>query len=198
MTTQWSETTTVLPPADMEWMLDLFRFLENVSEPAALLGPDGQTVPLQMEAYEVLVKVVASMRAGKAITKIQEAGFGYQVEGRQASADVEEGDVDRQDTAGGTKLEKGKTVGIWISSATGQITVPDVVGLTQAEAAESLRTAGLEAVAKPEVGSDVEVGRVLRQNPDAHKKVNPGATVTITVAAVTNTVRVPPLTGMTQ
>jgi len=68
MTTQGSETTTVLPPADMEGMLDLFRFLENVSEPAALLGPDGQTVPLPMEAYEVLVKVVASMRAGKAIT----------------------------------------------------------------------------------------------------------------------------------
>jgi len=68
MTTQASEATTVLPPADMEAMLDLFRFLENVSEPAALLGPDGQTVPLPMEAYEVLVKVVASMRAGKAIT----------------------------------------------------------------------------------------------------------------------------------
>jgi excisionase family DNA binding protein len=68
MTTQASEATTVLPPTDMEAMLDLFRFLENVSEPAALLGPDGQTVPLPMEAYEVLVKVVASMRAGKAIT----------------------------------------------------------------------------------------------------------------------------------
>lgn len=68
MSTQASESTTVLPPADMEAMLDLSRFLEHVSEPAALLGPDGQTVPLPMEAYEVLVKVVASMRAGKAIT----------------------------------------------------------------------------------------------------------------------------------
>jgi excisionase family DNA binding protein len=67
MSSQASEATTVLPPTDMEAMLDLFRFLENVSEPAALLGPDGQTVPLPMEAYEVLVKVVASMRAGKAI-----------------------------------------------------------------------------------------------------------------------------------
>lgn len=68
MSTQASESTTVLPPADMEAMLDLSRFLEHVSEPAALLGPDGQTVPLPMEAYKVLVKVVASMRAGKAIT----------------------------------------------------------------------------------------------------------------------------------
>ena len=73
-----------------------------------------------------------------------------------------------------------------------------MVGLTQAEAAERLRKAGLEVVAKPEVGSDVEVGRVLRQNPEADKKVDAGTTVTITVAAVTNTVKVPPLTGMTQ
>lgn len=68
MSTQASESTTVLPPADMEAMLDLSRFLEHVGEPAKLLGPDGQTVALPMEAYKVLVKVVASMRAGKAIT----------------------------------------------------------------------------------------------------------------------------------
>lgn len=49
-------------------MLDLSRFLAHVTEPAALLGPDGQTVPLPMEAYQVLVKVVESMGAGKAIT----------------------------------------------------------------------------------------------------------------------------------
>jgi beta-lactam-binding protein with PASTA domain/tRNA A-37 threonylcarbamoyl transferase component Bud32 len=141
---------------------------------------------------------VVGLTEAKAISKIRAAGFGCQIEGREPSSDVDEGDVVRQNTAGGTKLEKGKTVRIWISSGTGQIAVPDVVGLTQAEAAETLRTAGLEAVAKPEVGSDVEIGRVLRQNPDADKKVNPGATVTITVAAVTNTVKVPPLTGMTQ
>lgn len=68
MSTQASEAPTVLPPADLGAMLDLSRFLETVIEPPALLGPDGQTVPLPVEAYEVLVKVVASMRAGKAVT----------------------------------------------------------------------------------------------------------------------------------
>lgn len=72
MSTQTSvhaaESTTVLPPADLEAMLDLSRFLAHTSAPAALLGPDGQTVPLPMEAFQVLVAVVESMRAGKAIT----------------------------------------------------------------------------------------------------------------------------------
>ena len=158
-----------------------------VSNRSAAAGPHLGTVP-----------EVVGLPEAKAITKIQAAGFGYHIDGRQPSVDVDEGDVLRQDTAGGAKLEKGGTVGIWISSGTGQVEVPNVVGLTQAEAAERLGEVGLEVVAKPEVGSDVEVGRVLRQNPDADKKVDPGTTVAITVAAVTNTVKVPPLTGMTQ
>jgi beta-lactam-binding protein with PASTA domain len=100
--------------------------------------------------------------------------------------------------AGGAELEKGKTIGIWISSGTGQVKVPDVVGLTQAQATERLGEVGLVVVAKPEVGSGVEVGRVLRQHPGADKKVDAGTTVAIAVAAATNTVKVPPLTGMTQ
>ncbi len=68
MSTQTTAATTVLPPADLDGMLDLSRFLSHVPAPAALLGPDGETVPLPMEAYQVLVKVVESMRAGKAIT----------------------------------------------------------------------------------------------------------------------------------
>lgn len=59
---------SVLPPQDLEAMLDLARFLERHPEPAALVGPDGQTVPLPLEASRVLVAVAAAMREGKAIT----------------------------------------------------------------------------------------------------------------------------------
>lgn len=59
---------TVLPPEDLEAMLDLSRFLERHPEPAALVGPDGQTVPLPLEAFRVLVAVASAMREGKAIT----------------------------------------------------------------------------------------------------------------------------------
>lgn len=49
-------------------MLDLSRFLEQISEPAALVGPDGQTVPLPLEAFRILTGVARAMREGKAIT----------------------------------------------------------------------------------------------------------------------------------
>lgn len=69
MNTQLSERRTVLPPQDLEPMLDLSKFLDHhMTAPACLLGPDGQTVPLPLEAFSVLVEVAAAMRAGKAIT----------------------------------------------------------------------------------------------------------------------------------
>ena len=48
-------------------MLNLSRFLGHVTAPAALLGPGREAVPLPVETWQVLVKVVESMRAGKAI-----------------------------------------------------------------------------------------------------------------------------------
>ncbi|MDR0481662.1 MAG: excisionase family DNA-binding protein [Cellulomonadaceae bacterium] len=58
----------VLPPADFEAMLRVSTFLEQHPEPALLLGPDGQQVPLPLEVYEILVKVAAAMRAGQAVS----------------------------------------------------------------------------------------------------------------------------------
>lgn len=59
---------TVLPPEDLDALLDLGRFLEAHTEPAVLVGPDGEQVPLPGPVYEVLVQVVEAMRAGRAIT----------------------------------------------------------------------------------------------------------------------------------
>ncbi|AKT50583.1 helix-turn-helix domain-containing protein [Arsenicicoccus sp. oral taxon 190] len=68
MTSAAHDRLTVLPPEDLETMLDLSTFLTQHDQPAALVGPDGQTVPLPLEAYRVLVNAATAMRAGKAIT----------------------------------------------------------------------------------------------------------------------------------
>lgn len=64
------EKKTVLPPQDLEAMLDLSKFLDQVPAPAALVGPDGQSVALPAEAFRVLADVVHAMREGKAITVV--------------------------------------------------------------------------------------------------------------------------------
>jgi excisionase family DNA binding protein len=57
----------VLPPDELDQLLDLARFLEGHTEPGLLLGPDGEQKPLPIEVYRVLVQVVEIMRRGQAI-----------------------------------------------------------------------------------------------------------------------------------
>jgi excisionase family DNA binding protein len=64
------ESGVVFPPENLDALLDLARFLELHTEPALLLGPDGEQAPLPEEIYRILVKVVEALREGKVITVV--------------------------------------------------------------------------------------------------------------------------------
>ncbi len=96
---------------------------------------------------------------------------------------------------------------IWVTislttrpSAVKEVPVPDVTGMTQAEAVQSLRESGFEAetpVATVEVADD-QVGRVQEQNPSG-KTLRPTTDkVKITVGIKQALVQVPNLRGMSQ
>jgi excisionase family DNA binding protein len=68
--TPTAQAGVVFPPRDLAALLDLGRFLEHHTEPALLLGPDGEQVPLPEEVYRVVVEVVEAMREGKVITLV--------------------------------------------------------------------------------------------------------------------------------
>jgi excisionase family DNA binding protein len=65
-----ADAGVVFPPQDLSALLDLSRFLEMHTEPALLLGPDGEQAPLPEEVYSVLVRVVDALREGKVITVV--------------------------------------------------------------------------------------------------------------------------------
>jgi eukaryotic-like serine/threonine-protein kinase len=148
------------------------------------------------EADMRTVPSIVGLSEADAQAKVEDAGFKYEKEGVQPSADVAQGNVARQDPEQNTKLEKGKTISYWISSGEGKVEVPDVTQMDQTKAAAALAKLGLEVTTKPEVNTDVDAGTVLRQNPEAGKKVDAGTTVTLTIAAASNTVKVPYLIGM--
>src|SRR6266481_2994531 len=68
--TTTAEAGVVFPPEDLSALLDLGRFLELHTEPALLLGPDGEQAPLPEQVYRVLVQVVEALREGKVITVV--------------------------------------------------------------------------------------------------------------------------------
>ena len=64
-----------------------------------------------------------------------------------------------------------------------QVQVPDLIGMTEAQARAAIGDAGL-AVGQPEYVADPDVARdkVVKQDPNRDTFVDPGATVTITVS----------------
>jgi serine/threonine-protein kinase len=109
--------------------------------------------------------------------------LGLQVrQASEPSASIPAGEVTRTDPGAGTTVAVGSTVTVYVSTGSPQVTVPNVVGETQAQAASSLSSAGLQAnfVTVP-VSKRSQDGVVQSQDPAGGSTVNQGSTVTVVV-----------------
>jgi len=91
--------------------------------------------------------------------------------------DVEKGLVIKQTPSAGTEVEKNSTVTIYVSKGpeVNEVSVPNVVGLSLADATNRIQSAGLDIISTG-TGSVV-----ISQNPAASSTVNEGTTVTVTL-----------------
>ena len=85
-----------------------------------------------------------------------------------------------QDPPEGTQVEAGSMISISVSS--GQVRVPAVIGVSEAQARSDLVQAGLDAQIVNQSDDTVEAGTVLAQSPLPGTAVDRGTLVTITVA----------------
>ena len=100
----------------------------------------------------------------------------------EKDADQPEGEVIAQDPGPGSKLKRGDTVTIVVSTGVGAVVVPDVVGQSEAAAQARLSGLGLNAdVVRQETDESSEDGRVLDQAPAPGSRAHSGDTVTIVV-----------------
>jgi serine/threonine-protein kinase len=150
------------------------------------------------EKNQVSAPSVLGLTSQAATAKAKALGVSIDSKGTMPSADYAAGQVARQVPDEGTKLEKGDAIQVWLSSGQGQVTVPDLVGLSVAKAAEKIGNMGLKVNPQNQADSTKPAGTVLRQDPAANTPVNAGSTVTIYVATAANTVTVPILTNMSQ
>ena len=120
------------------------------------------------------------------------------------SASIAAGSATRTDPVAGTQLPVNSGVTLFISSGVAQVTVPDVTGLTDAQAKAQLTTAGFQAQSTTQSSSSVTAGNVISQSPSGGSPAAPGSTVNIVVATkppppapVVNTATVPNVKGDT-
>jgi serine/threonine-protein kinase len=133
-------------------------------------GPPGVRVP----------KVVGLIQANATET-LHNSGLVARVE-QQRSATVPNGVVIAQIPDAGTVVQPGTVVKI-VVSAGNLISVPNVIGMTEAEAQRAIQAAGL-ATTYPNLSGhspSVQIGQVESETPSAGTLVPPGTTVYINV-----------------
>lgn len=105
----------------------------------------------------------------------------------EPSRSVEAGRVIRTEPGAGQPAAKDSTVMLVVSSGPKQTAVPNVVGMSQSQAENSLSSAGFRVTVSQVVTTPANVGKVVTQSPNAGSLVNDGSTVTITVGAPAST-----------
>ena len=149
------------------WAAGVFDSETPAAKPVAVPDLVGMTEPGATKALEQ-----AGLKVGKVVSEQSDKG--------------PSGTVIAQDPAAGSKVAEGGLVALTLSSGAAPnppatSDVPNVVGLKQADAIQSMSQAGFAAVSVGEA-SLTPAGEVISQSPTAGVIAKPGTQVTITVS----------------
>jgi serine/threonine-protein kinase len=183
------------PPEDEErrskrllwWGLAALAIAAAVVAAVLLLSPAGK----------VTVPDVTGRSEQAASTELRHAGL-EPVPSLRPSSTVPSGLVISQNPAAGTRVEKGRKVGIVVSGGPASAPVTDVEGLSAAEAVTKLRDAGFKPKTTKETSSTVAAGKVIATNPTAGTEKQLGSPVAVIVSSGPAPVKVPDVIGQSQ
>ena len=141
-------------------------------------------VALVVSSGLVTVPTVVGLTQAGATSAITGAGLVVGTVTTAASATVAAGLVISQSPVGGTQVAPGTAVALVVSTGPPPVMVPNVVGLTQANATTMITGAGLVVgtVTLAPSGT-VLAGSVISQNPVGGTQVAPGTVVTLVVSS---------------
>ncbi len=140
-------------------------------------------------AAKVPVPQVAGQTEAGATTALRNAGFEVDPEQR-IDATTTRGKAIETDPGEGTKVAKGETITLFVSSGPETGEVPNLVGKIYDDAASELRQANFVPV-REDVFSDKPVDEVVGQNRGAGETIDRGTTVTLSVSKGQDLVDVP-------
>ena len=107
---------------------------------------EGSTVTIRVSSGTGTTAVPNAVGLGEAEARDRLVSAGFEVETEEVFSDREPGTVVSQNPAAGAQAADGDTVTIQVSKGTGQVDVPNVVGMTRGEAEAALSSAQLEAM----------------------------------------------------
>jgi len=131
----------------------------------------------------VPVPNVVGMSQTEASTAITAGRLVVGTVSQQCSDTVATGKVISQSPSAGEQVSPGSSVSIVISTGLCPVSVPDITGMTQAEAITVLNGVRLSVgKVSQQCNNDVTMGKVISQNPEANTQVLPGNAVDIVIS----------------
>ncbi len=148
---------------------------------------------------EIVLDDLTGMTYADAEKKLKDLGLVIKESGTKSSDEYDEDEIMEQDPKAGTKLKKGDTVSVVISTgeAAEQVTVPDVKGIDEESAVSHLESRGFKVEKEYSYSDTVGSGEVFAQDPKANTKAGKGDTVTIQISQGGERVQVPDVKGET-
>ena len=157
-------------------------------------------------AYLILSGVLATDKkpvprvTGKQLVEaravMERAGFEVQTERVQSDQPFDQ--VLDQDPNAGEEADAGSTVTLEVSGGPGEVLVPAVERLTEAQAISELQKADLKVTSDPEFSDKVKKGFAIRTVPKEGSSVTKGTRVRLLVSQGPEQVTVPDVTGLSQ
>src|SRR5262249_15131223 len=116
----------------------------------------------------------------------------------EPSDDVDSGKVTRTTPPAEQSVESGSNVDVFVSNGSAPVRVPEVSGMDQVAATQTLNNAGLRVQKASQPSSSVAPGTVIDSNPPVGTQVGRGSLVTINVSTGPEQVQVPNVINRTQ
>jgi eukaryotic-like serine/threonine-protein kinase len=143
---------------------------------------------------QVAVPNVIGQEEGTARQLLEDRGFDADTISRPSAAP--RGTVTEQEPIPGEKVDEGSTVVLTISSGPASVTIPEVQGLSEADATKQLTALGLLVDPEFAFSDTVPEGRVVGSDPGAGFSVNTGQSVKLIISRGSNKVAVPSVLGL--
>ena len=142
-----------------------------------------------------------TLEEAKALAK--KKGLTLEVVKEATSTKYEKGIVSKQMTGKGTSVKKGTKIQVWVSTGLEgeEITIPDVSGMPEEEAKETLIAKGFKKAnisVEQKQSDSVDTGLVISTTPEADAKAAEDTKITIYVSTGAGKVTVPNLVGKSQ
>jgi serine/threonine-protein kinase len=168
-------------------------FNQNPNPGNRIQKGDRVTLLVSTGAPKTSVPDVTGMNYGDAVQALNDANLNAKRHEVFSSKPVDQ--VVDQDPAAGEQVVEGTEVTLDVSKGTKQVEVPNVVGMTEADARSTLEAAGFEVSSTSAPSDTTAEGNVSDQSPDGGTSAEKGSTVAITVSSGPSTTTVPDEVG---